>query len=31
MRIGIPGFEEEAHYNSYFDSPGQGTGVHSVL
>ena len=31
MRGGIPGVEEKAHYCSYFDSPGQGTGVHSVL
>ena len=31
MRGGIPGVEEEAYYNSYHDSLGQGTGVHSVL
>ena len=31
MREGIPGVEEEAYYRSYLDSPGQGTGVHSVL
>ena len=31
MRGGIPGIEEEAHYYSYLDSPGQGIGVHSVL
>ena len=28
---GIPGVEEEAYFSSYLDSPGQGTGVHSVL
>ena len=27
----FPGVEEEAYYSSYLDSPGQGTGVHSVL
>ena len=31
MRGGIPGVEEEAHFSSYLDSPGQGTLVHSVL
>ena len=31
MLGGIPGVEEEAYYNSYLDSPGQGTGVHRVL
>ena len=31
MREGIPGVEKEAHYSSYLDSPGQGTGVHGVL
>ena len=31
MRGGIPRVEEEAHYNSYIDSPEKGTGVHSVL
>ena len=31
MGEGIPGVEEEAYFNSYLDSPGQGTGVHSVL
>ena len=31
MQGGIPGVEEEAYFNSYPDSPGQGTGVHSVL
>ena len=31
MRRGIPRVEEEAHYYSYFDSPGQETGVHDVL
>ena len=31
MRGGIPGVEEEAYYCSYLDSPGQVTGVHSVL
>ena len=30
MRGGIPGVEEETYF-SYLDSPGQGTGVHSVL
>ena len=27
----ILGIENEAYYNSYFDSPGTGTEVHSVL
>ena len=31
MRGGIPGAEEEAHYCSNLDSPGQGIGIHSVL
>ena len=31
MRGGIPGVEEEAYFSSYLDSPGQRTGVHSVL
>ena len=31
MREGIPGVEEEAYFSSYLDSPGQGTGVYSVL
>ena len=31
MRGGIPRVEEEAYFSSYLDSPGQGTGVHSVL
>ena len=31
MRGGIQGVEEEAYYSSYLNSPGQGTGVHSVL
>ena len=31
MRGGIPGVEEKAYFNSYLDSPEQGTGVHSVL
>ena len=31
MREGIPGVEEETYYCSYLDSPGQGTGIHSVL
>ena len=31
MRGGILGVEEEAYYSSYLDSPGQETGVHSVL
>ena len=31
MRGGILGVEKEAHYYSYLDSPGHGTGVHSVL
>ena len=31
MQEGIPGVEEEAYYISYFDSPEQRTGVHSVL
>ena len=31
MQGGIPGVEEEAYYCFYLDSPGQGTGVHSVL
>ena len=31
MRGGFLGVEEEAYYSSYLDSPGQGTGVHSVL
>ena len=31
MQEDIPGVEEEAYFNSYIDSPGQGTGVHSVL
>ena len=31
MRGGIPRVEEEAYYCSYLDSPGQGTGAHSVL
>ena len=31
MRGGIPGVKEEAYFSSYLDSPGQGTGVHSVL
>ena len=31
MRGGISGVEEEAYFNSYLDSLGQGTEVHSVL
>ena len=31
MREGIPGVEDEAYLSSYLDSPGQETGVHSVL
>ena len=31
MQGGIPGVEEETYFSSYFDSPGQGTGVHRVL
>ena len=31
MRGGILGVEEKAYFSSYLDSPGQGTGVHSVL
>ena len=31
MRGGIPGVKEEAYFIFYLDSPGQGTGVHSVL
>ena len=31
MRGGIPGVEEETYHSSYLDSPGHGTGVHSVL
>ena len=31
MRGRIPGVGEEAYHCSYLDSPGQGTGVHSVL
>ena len=31
MRGGIPGVEEETYFSSYLDSPGQGTGVHSVF
>ena len=31
MRGGILGVVEEAYLRSYLDSPGQETGVHSVL
>ena len=31
MRGDILRVEEEAYFNSYLDSPGQGTRVHSVL
>ena len=31
MRGGIPGVVEETYFSSHLDSPGQGTGVHSVL
>ena len=31
MREGIPGFKEEAYFSSYFDSPGKGIEVHSVV
>ena len=31
MRGGITLIEEEAYYNSYLDSPGQGTSVHGIL
>ena len=31
MLEGILGVEEEAYLSVYLDSPGQGTGVHSVL
>ena len=31
MRGGIPRVEEETYFSSHLDSPGQGTGVHSVL
>ena len=31
MQEDIPGVEEEAYYNKYLDSPGQGKGVHNVL
>ena len=31
MLGGIPGVEEEVYFSFYLDSPGQGTGVHSVL
>ena len=31
MRGGIPGVEEETYSSSHLDSPGHGTGVHSVL
>ena len=31
MREGIPGIEEEAYFSSYFNSPGEGAEVHSVL
>ena len=31
MRGGIPRVEEKAYYSSYPDSPGQGTGVLSVI
>ena len=31
MQGGIPGVEEETNFSSHLDSPGQGTGVHSVL
>ena len=31
MQGGIPEVEEEAYFNSYLDSPGQGAGIHSVL
>ena len=31
MRGGIPRVEKEAYFSSNLDSPGQGTGVYSVL
>ena len=31
MRGGIPEVEEETYLSSYLDSPGQRTGVHSIL
>ena len=31
MRGGILGVEKEAYFSSYLNSPGHGTGVHSVL
>ena len=31
MRGGIPRVEEETYFSSHLDSPGQATGVHSVL
>ena len=31
MREGIQGIEKEAYFSSYYDSPGIGTEVHSVL
>ena len=31
MREGILGVKEEAYFSSYFDSPRERTGVHSVL
>ena len=31
MLGGILGVEKEAYFSFYLDSPGQGTGIHSVL
>ena len=31
MREGIPRIEEEAYFNSYYNSLGEGVEVHSVL
>ena len=31
MRVSIPGIEKKAYFDSYFDSLGKGTDVHSVL
>ena len=31
MQAGIPRIEKEAYFDSYYDSPGKGTNVHSVL
>ena len=31
MQEGFPGIENEAYFDSYFDSSRQGTGVYNVL